>query len=118
MTYAWPGIEFAAYAGRAEYTLGNGGTIARAAENAAPPTCSRCGAENCELIAERPGALTTREREIIRGVVQARSNKDIAVKYNISEQTVKNHLHNIFDKLLIYSRLELALYAIHQGMHQ
>ena len=107
--YAWPGIEFAAY------RTGNGCTIARAAETHEPPTCGKCGAENCSLIAERTAPLTTREREIIRGVVQALSNKDIAVKFSISEQTVKNHLHNIFEKLAIYSRLELALYAIHQG---
>jgi DNA-binding NarL/FixJ family response regulator len=35
----------------------------------------------------------------------------------ISEQTVKNHLHNIFDKLGVSDRLELALYAIHKGLH-
>ena len=40
-------------------------------------------------------------------------NKEIADKLSISEQTVKNHLHNIFDKLGVSDRLELALYAIH-----
>jgi two-component system nitrate/nitrite response regulator NarL len=35
----------------------------------------------------------------------------------ISEQTVKNHLHNIFDKLGISDRLELALYTIHKCLH-
>jgi two-component system, NarL family, nitrate/nitrite response regulator NarL len=34
----------------------------------------------------------------------------------ISEQTVKNHLHNIFDKLGVSDRLELALYAIHHRL--
>jgi hypothetical protein len=34
----------------------------------------------------------------------------------ISEQTVKNHLHNIFDKLGVSDRLELALYAIHNNL--
>ena len=87
------------------------------AEIAAPRICGKCGAENCTLIAKRPAALTLREREIIQGVVQALSNKDISMKCNISEQTVKNHLHNIFEKLAIYSRLELALYAIHHGLH-
>lgn len=110
--YAWPGIEFAAYAGRAD------GTIASNTITHEPPICGKCGAENCSLIAERSAPLTTRERDIIQGVVQALSNKDISVKFNISEQTVKNHLHNIFEKLAIFSRLELALYAIHQEMHR
>ena len=38
-------------------------------------------------------------------------------KMFISEQTVKNHLHNIFDKLGVSDRLELALYAIHKKLH-
>jgi DNA-binding NarL/FixJ family response regulator len=38
-------------------------------------------------------------------------------KMFISEQTVKNHLHNIFDKLGVSDRLELALYAIHNNLH-
>jgi DNA-binding NarL/FixJ family response regulator len=41
----------------------------------------------------------------------------MAQKLFISEQTVKNHLHNVFDKLGISDRLELALYAIHKGLH-
>jgi DNA-binding NarL/FixJ family response regulator len=41
----------------------------------------------------------------------------MAEKMFISEQTVKNHLHNIFDKLGVSDRLELALYAIHKGLH-
>ena len=36
----------------------------------------------------------------------------------ISEQTVKNHLHNIFDKLGVSDRLELALYAIHKKLNE
>jgi len=42
-------------------------------------------------------------------------NKEMAEKMFISEQTVKNHLHNIFDKLGVSDRLELALYAIHNN---
>ena len=44
-------------------------------------------------------------------------NKEMAEKMFISEQTVKNHLHNIFDKLGVSDRLELALYAIHKRLH-
>jgi two-component system, NarL family, nitrate/nitrite response regulator NarL len=43
-------------------------------------------------------------------------NREIGEKLFISEQTVKNHLHNIFDKLGVSDRLELALYAIHHRL--
>jgi two-component system nitrate/nitrite response regulator NarL len=58
-----------------------------------------------------------REREIVQLVAQGYKNKEMAEKMFISEQTVKNHLHNIFDKLGVSDRLELALYAIHKGLH-
>jgi DNA-binding NarL/FixJ family response regulator len=61
--------------------------------------------------------LSTREREIVALVAQGFKNKEMAEKMFISEQTVKNHLHNIFDKLGVSDRLELALYAIHKGLH-
>ena len=50
-------------------------------------------------------------------VAQGYKNKEMAEKMFISEQTVKNHLHNIFDKLGVSDRLELALYAIHNNLH-
>jgi DNA-binding NarL/FixJ family response regulator len=62
--------------------------------------------------------LSAREREIVALVAQGYKNKEMAEKMFISEQTVKNHLHNIFDKLGVSDRLELALFAIHQGLHQ
>jgi DNA-binding NarL/FixJ family response regulator len=61
--------------------------------------------------------LSQREREIVALVAQGFKNKEMAEKLFISEQTVKNHLHNIFDKLGVSDRLELALYAIHKGLH-
>ena len=61
--------------------------------------------------------LSQREREIVVLVAQGFKNKEMAEKMFISEQTVKNHLHNIFDKLGVSDRLELALYAIHKGLH-
>jgi two-component system, NarL family, nitrate/nitrite response regulator NarL len=57
--------------------------------------------------------VSDREKEIVQLVVQGFRNREIGVKLFISEQTVKNHLHNIFDKLGVSDRLELALYAIH-----
>ena len=61
--------------------------------------------------------LSQREREIVQLVAQGFKNKEMAEKMFISEQTVKNHLHNIFDKLGVSDRLELALYAIHNNLH-
>lgn len=66
---------------------------------------------------EQGGALSQREREIVILVAQGFKNKEMAERMFISEQTVKNHLHNIFDKLGVSDRLELALYAIHHNLH-
>jgi DNA-binding NarL/FixJ family response regulator len=61
--------------------------------------------------------LSPREREVVQLIALGYKNKDIAEKMFISEQTAKNHLHNIFDKLGVSGRLELALYAIHKGLY-
>jgi DNA-binding NarL/FixJ family response regulator len=60
--------------------------------------------------------LTSRELEIVTLVARGFRNKEIGEKLDISEQTVKNHLHNIFDKLGVSDRLELALYALHHRL--
>jgi DNA-binding NarL/FixJ family response regulator len=57
--------------------------------------------------------LTAREIEIVGAVVAAYSNKETAERLQISEKTVKHHLTNIFDKLGVSNRLELALLAVH-----
>jgi DNA-binding NarL/FixJ family response regulator len=56
--------------------------------------------------------LSQREGEIVRLVAQGFKNKEMAETMLISEQTVKNHLHNIFDKLDVSDRLELALHYV------
>jgi DNA-binding NarL/FixJ family response regulator len=61
--------------------------------------------------------LSSRERELVVLVAEGYRNREIAEKLFISERTVKNHLRNIFDKLGVSDRLELALYAIHNGLH-
>jgi DNA-binding NarL/FixJ family response regulator len=66
---------------------------------------------------DQGAALSVREREIVGLIAQGFKNKDMAERLFISEQTVKNHLHNIFDKLGVSDRLELALYAIHHKLH-
>ena len=59
--------------------------------------------------------LSAREREIVALVAQGLKNKEVAERLFITEQTVKNHLHNIFDKLGVSDRLELALYEVQKG---
>jgi DNA-binding NarL/FixJ family response regulator len=61
--------------------------------------------------------LSRRERKVVSLVAQGYRNKEIAENLFISEQTVKNHLHNIFGKLGVSDRLAVALYAIHNGLH-
>ena len=56
--------------------------------------------------------LTKREMDILTTIVAGLSNKEIARKFALSEDTVKHHLTNVFDKLGVASRLELALFAI------
>ena len=57
-----------------------------------------------------------RELEIVSAVVAGFSNKEIAEYFKISEDTVKHHLSNIFDKLGVSTRLELALFAVNQSL--
>ncbi len=55
--------------------------------------------------------LTGRELEIINEIAAGLSNKEIAQHLSIEAQTVKNHVHNILDKLQLHSRLEAVQYA-------
>lgn len=54
-------------------------------------------------------SLTPREQQIAEAIATGRSNRDIAAQLGITEQTVKNHLTNIFGKVGVGSRLQLAL---------
>jgi DNA-binding NarL/FixJ family response regulator len=56
--------------------------------------------------------LTPRELDVVTCIVEGCSNKDVARQFTISEETVKRHLSNIFDKTGVSTRLELALFAI------
>jgi len=60
--------------------------------------------------------LTRREMDILTTIVAGLSNKEIAKKFSLSEDTVKHHLTNIFDKVGVASRLELALFAINNRL--
>jgi len=57
--------------------------------------------------------LTRREREILTLVVEGDTNKGIARRLSVGEDTVKHHLTSIFNKTGVSSRLELALFALH-----
>jgi two-component system, NarL family, nitrate/nitrite response regulator NarL len=56
--------------------------------------------------------LTPRELDVVGCIVEGCSNRDIAKQFTLSEETVKRHLSNIFDKTGVSTRLELALFAI------
>jgi DNA-binding NarL/FixJ family response regulator len=73
-----------------------------------------------ELIAQLRSAsddqLSNRETEIIRHVAVGLRNAEVAKRLSIGESTVKTHLNNIFQKLGIRGRVELALYAHRIGL--
>lgn len=60
--------------------------------------------------------LTRRELEVVSAIVSGFTNKEIAQKFSLSEDTVKHHLTNIFDKMGVSNRLELAVAAIHHHL--
>ena len=69
--------------------------------------------QKAEKVPERKTyGLTPRELDVVKCIVEGCSNKDIARQFTISEETVKRHLSNIFDKSGVSTRLELALFAI------
>jgi len=60
--------------------------------------------------------LTARELQIVSGAVAGLANKEIAAHFEISEDTVKHHLSNIFNKVGVWTRLELALFAVNHNL--
>lgn len=64
----------------------------------------------------QPDALTAREVDVVRHVARGLRNAEIAAELFISEQTVKTHLANIFQKLGVRDRVALALYASRVGI--
>jgi two-component system NarL family response regulator len=78
-----------------------------------PPVQSRLAGELRE-----PGRepLTAREREIVRHVAQGLRNAEVGKRLFITEETVKAHLNNIFQKLRVRDRVQLTLYALRSGI--
>lgn len=62
------------------------------------------------------GKLSAREQEVLEHLTQGVSNKEIAAALGISENTVKNHLKSILDKLHLQNRVQAATYAIREGL--
>jgi DNA-binding NarL/FixJ family response regulator len=60
--------------------------------------------------------LTVREKEVLEQVARGKSNKEIAAALAIAENTVKNHLKNILEKLHLENRVQAATYALRQGL--
>jgi two-component system nitrate/nitrite response regulator NarL len=63
---------------------------------------------------DRLSALTAREIQIANAVAEGRGNREIATQLGITEQTVKNHLTSIFEKVGVESRLQLALVILRE----
>ena len=60
--------------------------------------------------------LTPRERDVVRGVIFGRTNREIARELNVGEQAVKNLLSIVYQKCHVRSRLELALLAVQENL--
>jgi two-component system NarL family response regulator len=60
--------------------------------------------------------LTDREMEVLKLVAKGRNNRDIAKELFISENTVKNHIRNILEKLHLHSRMEAVVYAVREKL--
>jgi DNA-binding NarL/FixJ family response regulator len=63
-----------------------------------------------------PPRLTERELEVLKLVARGLNNRDIAKELYISENTVKNHIRNILEKLQLHSRMEAVVYAVKENI--
>ena len=80
-----------------------------------------------EIFLERPAAILTtqpwlakmteRERDVLKGVILGRSNKEIAREMGLAEVTIKLHLRNIFRRMSVKSRAEAAVKAVKAGFN-
>ena len=69
-----------------------------------------------ELLLSRKPVLTGRELEVLQLVAQGQTSRQIGELLYISENTVKNHIRNILDKLGLHSRNEAVLYAVREAL--
>jgi DNA-binding NarL/FixJ family response regulator len=64
-----------------------------------------------------PSVLTPREREILSFIAAGKTNREISEALFIAENTVKNHLKNILEKLRLSNRVQLAAFAVRHGLN-
>ncbi len=69
-----------------------------------------------ELLQSRKPTLTGREIEVLQLVARGMTSREIGLELYISENTVKNHIRNILDKLGLHSRNEAVLYAVRENL--
>jgi len=60
--------------------------------------------------------LTPRERDIVRGVVEGLTNREMARELGLNEQSVRNVLSTVYQKCHVRNRLELALFVVKRGL--
>jgi two-component system NarL family response regulator len=75
----------------------------------------RDGEERAEQQVPAP-KLTDREMQVLKLVAKGMNNRDIAKELFISENTVKNHVRNILEKLQIHSRMEAVMIAVREKL--
>jgi DNA-binding CsgD family transcriptional regulator len=80
-----------------------------------PATCSRGPVPLRPEPREEEPPLSSREREVLRWVTAGLQNKEVAEKLNLSPATVRNHIHNILEKLEVHSKLEAVSLAFRRG---
>jgi len=68
-----------------------------------------------QAMPRRPPPLTRREREILSLMASGLQNKEVAEKLGVSHATIRNHVHNILDKLGLHSKLEAVALAFRSG---
>jgi two-component system, NarL family, nitrate/nitrite response regulator NarL len=56
--------------------------------------------------------LTPRERDLVRGIIEGRTNREMARELGLTEQSVRNVLSTVYQKVHVRNRLELALFAV------
>ncbi|MCL6573170.1 MAG: response regulator transcription factor [Bacillus sp. (in: Bacteria)] len=78
-------------------------------------TKTNTASEQTKLAAKKLDVLTRREKEILTQVMKGLTNRQIAQSLCISENTVKNHMRNIMEKLRIKNRVQAATYALQEG---
>jgi two-component system NarL family response regulator len=88
-----------------------------------PAMASKLLTEFAALVKKQPGGnrvpapvLTDRELQVLRQVARGHNNREIAADLFISENTVKNHVRNILEKLQLHSRMEAVFYAVREKL--